>query len=63
MAGYKPIVIENVLAGDELKTDLAAVEKSIEDLGSEAIACVLTTTSCFAPRTPDRWVLQGLTYI
>lgn len=24
--------------------------------GPESIVCVLTTTSCFSPRVPDRWV-------
>ncbi|CAH3020768.1 unnamed protein product [Porites evermanni] len=53
-AGFEPVIIENVLEGDELRTDLAAVEKKIKDLGSENIVCIMTTTSCFAPRTPDR---------
>ncbi|XP_067037810.1 O-phosphoseryl-tRNA(Sec) selenium transferase-like isoform X1 [Acropora muricata] len=53
-AGFQPVIVENVLEGDELRTDLAAVEKQVKDLGSENVLCVLTTTSCFAPRTPDR---------
>ncbi|XP_068709323.1 O-phosphoseryl-tRNA(Sec) selenium transferase-like isoform X1 [Montipora foliosa] len=53
-AGFEPVIIENILEGDELRTDLAAVEKQIKDLGPENVVCVLTTTSCFAPRTPDR---------
>lgn len=52
--GFEPVIVENVLEGDELRTDLAAVEKQVKDLGSENVLCVLTTTSCFAPRTPDR---------
>ena len=54
LPGFEPVIIENVLEGDELRTDLAAVEKKIKDLGSENIVCIMTTTSCFAPRTPDR---------
>ncbi|XP_068746240.1 O-phosphoseryl-tRNA(Sec) selenium transferase-like isoform X2 [Montipora capricornis] len=54
IAGFEPVIIENILEGDELRTDLAAVEKQIKDLGPENVVCVLTTTSCFAPRTPDR---------
>lgn len=50
------MVIENVLEGDELRTDLEAVEKKIEELGAENILCVHSTTSCFAPRVPDRQV-------
>ncbi|XP_077992418.1 O-phosphoseryl-tRNA(Sec) selenium transferase-like [Glandiceps talaboti] len=53
-AGFKPIVIENVLEGDELRTDLAEIEKKIEELGAENICCICSTTSCFAPRAPDR---------
>lgn len=54
LPGFEPVIIENILEGDELRTDLAAVEKKIKDLGSENIVCIMTTTSCFAPRTPDR---------
>uniref|UniRef100_A0A8C6V3B9 O-phosphoseryl-tRNA(Sec) selenium transferase n=1 Tax=Neogobius melanostomus TaxID=47308 RepID=A0A8C6V3B9_9GOBI len=53
-AGYEPVVVENVLEGDELRTDLEAVERKIEELGAENILCVHSTTSCFAPRVPDR---------
>ena len=54
--GFEPVIVENVLEGDELRTDLAAVEKQIKDLGTENVLCVFTTTSCFAPRIPDRFV-------
>ncbi|XP_026541412.1 O-phosphoseryl-tRNA(Sec) selenium transferase [Notechis scutatus] len=53
-AGFEPVVIENVLEGDELRTDLQAVEAKILDLGAEHVLCVHSTTSCFAPRVPDR---------
>ncbi|KAM7366182.1 hypothetical protein PAMP_015647 [Pampus punctatissimus] len=53
-AGFEPVVVENVLEGDELRTDLEAVEHKIEELGAENILCVHSTTSCFAPRVPDR---------
>nr|CAD7456595.1 unnamed protein product [Timema tahoe] len=52
-AGLQPVIIETVMAGDELRTDLTAVEQQIVTLGSENIVCVLTTTSCFAPRASD----------
>ncbi|ETE56646.1 hypothetical protein L345_17643, partial [Ophiophagus hannah] len=52
-AGFEPVVIENVLEGDELRTNLQAVEAKILDLGAEHILCVHSTTSCFAPRVPD----------
>ncbi|NXU58714.1 SPCS transferase, partial [Turnix velox] len=53
-AGFEPVVIENVLEGDELRTDTEAVEAKIKALGAENILCVHSTTSCFAPRVPDR---------
>ncbi|XP_026208956.1 O-phosphoseryl-tRNA(Sec) selenium transferase isoform X2 [Anabas testudineus] len=53
-AGFEPVVVENALEGDELRTDLEAVERKIEELGAENILCVHSTTSCFAPRVPDR---------
>jgi len=49
------VVVENVLEGDELRTDLEAVERQIQTLGAESVLCVHSTTSCFAPRVPDRY--------
>ncbi|XP_048448136.1 O-phosphoseryl-tRNA(Sec) selenium transferase [Rhincodon typus] len=53
-AGFEPVVIENLLEGDELRTDLQTVESKIQQLGAKNILCVHSTTSCFAPRAPDR---------
>ncbi|GMH40742.1 hypothetical protein BSKO_08646 [Bryopsis sp. KO-2023] len=55
-ANLIPIVIENIFEGDELRTDLLAVENKIKELGSDNIVCVATTTSCFAPRGTDKIV-------
>ena len=52
--GFIPVVIENVLEGDELRTDVGAVEGHIQRLGPEMVACVFTTSSCFAPRAYDK---------
>lgn len=52
--GFEPVVVENVLEGDELRTDVEAVERTIEELGAENVLCIHSTTSCFAPRVPDR---------
>ncbi|XP_002410195.3 O-phosphoseryl-tRNA(Sec) selenium transferase [Ixodes scapularis] len=52
-AGFEPVVIEGLLVGDELQTDVAAMRARLEQFGTEKVACVLTTTSCFAPRSPD----------
>ena len=48
------MVVENVLEGDELRTDVEAVEERIQKLEPASVACVLTTTSCFAPRAYDK---------
>ncbi len=53
-AGLTPVPIANVREGDELRTDVAAIGEAIERLGNDAVLCVLTTTSCFAPRAVDR---------
>ena len=52
--GFDPVVVENALKGDELQTNLADLEAKIEELRPDNIACVLTTTSCFAPRVFDK---------
>ena len=56
-SGFDPVVIENKLEGDELRTDVEEIESKIKELGSDSIACVMCTTSCFAPRVPDRYSL------
>ncbi|XP_077598407.1 O-phosphoseryl-tRNA(Sec) selenium transferase isoform X2 [Stigmatopora nigra] len=53
-AGFIPVVVENRLEGDELRTDVEEAERKILELGAENVLCVHSTTSCFAPRTPDR---------
>jgi len=52
-AGLQPLIIENLLVGDHLETDLFTIRETIEDKGHENILCIMTTTSCFAPRIPD----------
>jgi O-phospho-L-seryl-tRNASec:L-selenocysteinyl-tRNA synthase len=39
---------------DSVTTDLAALQAAIDTYGSHRILAVITTTSCFAPRVPDR---------
>jgi O-phospho-L-seryl-tRNASec:L-selenocysteinyl-tRNA synthase len=53
-AGYSLVVVENELCELSLRTDLKALEEKIVELGAENIACVFSTSSCFAPRSPDR---------
>ncbi|CAM9137758.1 unnamed protein product, partial [Ascophyllum nodosum] len=53
-AGFTPIVVDNVLEGDAVVTDLKGVRDAVERCGTENVLCVVTTTSCFAPRLPDK---------
>jgi len=52
-AGFVPIVVENILIGDELITNLEKIVETIETYGKDEILCVMSTTSCFAPRACD----------
>ncbi|CAD6196395.1 unnamed protein product [Caenorhabditis auriculariae] len=51
-AGFEPIIVEPVRERDALVTNVEHINRLIEQRGSE-ILCVLSTTSCFAPRAPD----------
>ncbi|CAH1405480.1 unnamed protein product [Nezara viridula] len=51
--GLQPIIVEPVPNGDELRTDIHGIEAQINTLGSSNIVCVLSTTSCYAPRSCD----------
>ncbi len=55
-AGYTVIRVELKRQGSALVTDVEAIESEIESIGAENVACVLTTSSCFAPRSPDNVV-------
>lgn len=52
-AGFTPVVVPLSLNGDQLETDIQAIKDKVSELGAGNIACVLTTTSCFAPRAAD----------
>ena len=52
-AGLIPIPISNILNSDEISTNLNLLKETIENLEVTNILCVLSTTSCFAPRRPD----------
>ena len=54
-AGFIPIIIENVLVGDELQCDCDQILQKVDELGPENILCVHCTTSCFAPRAFDEY--------
>lgn len=52
-AGLTPVVVEPLLVGDELVTDVEGIRAAIERCGPTAVVAVVTTASCFAPRAPD----------
>lgn len=53
-AGLKPLIVDNIFSPEDgsLQTNLEAIKGLLESHG-DAILCVLSTTSCFAPRQPD----------
>ncbi|KFG66306.1 O-phosphoseryl-tRNA(Sec) selenium transferase, partial [Toxoplasma gondii RUB] len=55
-AGFQAEVVDMVRApgGFALQTDLDAIEDAIDRLKADTVLCVLSTTSTFAPREPDR---------
>ena len=55
-AGLELVVVENTLEGDQVRTDVQAVHDAVAAVGADAVVCVLSTTSCFAPRGADRVV-------
>eukprot|EP00982_Pelagococcus_subviridis_P014584 31342-Pelagococcus_subviridis.AAC.23 len=55
-AGYELIVVEpRIVVGDQLETDVDAVERAVVETcgGAANVACVVTSTSGFAPRACD----------
>lgn len=52
-AGLIPVIIDTVKCNDQLVTNTCLIEKRIKEIGSENIVCVMSTTSCFAPRACD----------
>ena len=53
-AGLVPVVIEGHIENDEIWTDVDRVALKISELGEENVLAVMSTTSCFAPRVPDK---------
>merc|ERR1712129_103469 len=45
--------------GDELNTNLKQIKQQISQINAENILCILSTTSCFAPRAPDNIIEIG----
>ena len=52
-AGLELVVVSPKLVGDQLCTDVDAVRAAVEAAGPSNVCCVITSTSCFAPRSAD----------
>ena len=52
--GLIPIAIENKLQGDGVNCDLDLLNAAITKYDTE-ILCILSNTSAFAPRIPDKY--------
>lgn len=52
-ANLVPIVIDPIRNEDELQTNIAEFENQIHKNGAPNIVCIVSTTSCFAPRGCD----------
>lgn len=62
-AGMEAVPLALALHGDELRTDVAALEAELRRLGAENVVAVVTTTSCFAPRASDDIVAVRMVFL
>ncbi|KRZ21483.1 O-phosphoseryl-tRNA(Sec) selenium transferase, partial [Trichinella pseudospiralis] len=46
-------VVEQIYQHDRLCTNVSLMQETVEVLNPESVLCIITTTSCFAPRSPD----------
>lgn len=52
-ANLTPVIIDTIRIEDEQCTNLSEFEHQINQLGADKIVCIISTTSCFAPRGCD----------
>ncbi|CAF1179969.1 unnamed protein product [Adineta steineri] len=52
-ANLEPIIIEQIENNNYLQTNIDEFEKQIQQLNPNDICCIISTTSCFAPRAID----------
>lgn len=52
-AGFLCVVIPTKMDGDQVVTDLEAMQAALDQHGERVLA-IITTSSCFAPRVPDQ---------
>lgn len=51
--GLTPIIVDPLIVNGSLKTNVKEIERKIQEIGEENMCCVISTTSCFAPRNCD----------
>ena len=52
-ANLIPIVIDEKIVDHSLVCDHEGIDEKIKEIGQDKILCIVSTTSCFAPRVPD----------
>lgn len=52
-ANLIPVIIDTIQEDDQVITNLLEFETQIQKLGANSIVCIMSTTSCFAPRACD----------
>ena len=60
-ANLQPIIIEQVEINNYLQTNIPEFEKQIQQVNPDEICCIISTTSCFAPRAIDN--IQSLSQL
>lgn len=58
LAGLELVVVEGIIQGDSIITNEKEILAKMDELGEEKICCVMSTSSCFAPRVCDN--LEGI---
>lgn len=53
VANLSPVIIDTIYTENGLTTNVTAFKEKIEELGSDNIVAIFSTTSCFAPRQGD----------
>ena len=52
-ANLEPVVVDEKIEGDSVVCNHEGIEEKIKEIGADKILCIVSTTSCFAPRVPD----------
>ncbi len=53
VANLQPVIIDTIQTENGLSTNVEAFQQKVDELGSDNIVAIFSTTSCFAPRQMD----------